>query len=62
LDIALLETKESALNKSVLGENILVNFVYSETEEDKKIKTGTSTYKSRKGYIAHIINLAIRLK
>ena len=62
LEIALSEPEGSNLNNSVLSENVLLNFIHAETEEDKKIRAKDSIYKSRKGYIAHIINLAVRLR
>lgn len=62
LETALTEPEQSALNKSVLQENLLLNFISAQWEEDKKIKAGDSVYKYRKGYIAHVINLCIRLR
>jgi len=56
------EAQDSPLNKSILSDNVLVNFIYSEADEDRKIRAGGSIYKSRKGYIAHVVNLALRLK
>lgn len=46
----------------MLKEDRLLNLIVREAREDKKIKKGDSVYKSRKGYIAHIINLCIKLK
>ena len=62
LETALTEPESSELNKAVLKDNILLNFINQEWEEDKKIKAGDSVYKYRKGYIAHVINLCIRLR
>lgn len=62
LETALTEPEESALNKAVLKENVLLDFISTEWNEDKKIKAGDSVYKYRKGYIAHVINLCIRLR
>ena len=62
LEIALSEPEDSLLNKAVLKEQVLVNFIAEEWQEDKKIKAGDSVYKSRKGYIAHVINLCVRLR
>jgi len=50
------------LNNSILANNTLVNFITHEAEEDKKIKAGDSLYRFRKGYIAHVINLGMKLK
>ena len=41
---------------------MLLDFISAEWDEDKKIKAGESVYKYRKGYIAHVINLCIRLR
>jgi hypothetical protein len=41
---------------------VLLGFISEESADDKKIKAGDSVYKFRKGYIAHVINLCIRLK
>lgn len=62
IDIALTEPEGSALNNSVLADDVLLDFISAEWEEDKKIKAGDSIYKSRKGYIAHVINLSVRLR
>jgi hypothetical protein len=62
IDIALAEKEGSAINDAVLGDNLLVGFMVEEAEEDRRIKTGESTYQHRKGFIAHIVNLAMRMK
>jgi hypothetical protein len=62
VEIALGEEEKSPLNNAVLADNVLLKFIHGEAEEDKKIKAGDSVYKFRKGYIAHIINLCIKLK
>jgi arginine deiminase len=62
IEVALTESESSALNASLLKDNILLNFIREEVEEDKKIKAGASVYKSRKGFIAHLINLSMKLR
>lgn len=62
LEIALTEEPSSPLNKAILKDNFLLNFIKEEVEEDVKIRSGTSVYKSRKGFIAHLINIASKLK
>lgn len=62
LEIALTEPEGSPLNAAVLKDSLLLNFISEEVEEDKKIKAGASVYKARKGFIAHLINLSIRLR
>jgi hypothetical protein len=62
LETALTESENSPLNAAVLKGNVLLNFLSEEVEEDQKIKAGTSIYKSRKGFIAHLINLSMKLK
>lgn len=62
IEVALTECESSALNASLLKDNILLNFIREEVEEDKKIKAGASVYKSRKGFIAHLINLSMKLR
>lgn len=62
IDIALTEAEGTPLKEAVLRDNILLNFIVEECEEDKKIKAGDSVYSSRKGYIAHVINLCVRLR
>lgn len=62
LEIALTEGENTPLNTAVLKDNVLLNFIIEEVEEDKKIKAGASVYKSRKGFIAHLINLSIKLR
>jgi hypothetical protein len=62
IEIALSEKEGSALNNAVVRDNILITLISEEATEDKKIKAGKSVYQHRKGYIAHIINLAIKLK
>ena len=62
IEIALTEGEASALNAAILKDNILLNFISEEVEEDKKIKAGASVYKARKGFIAHLINLAMKLR
>lgn len=62
IQIALSENQNSPLNDAILKDSNLLTFISEEVSEDQQIKTGTSVYKSRKGYIAHIINLCIKLK
>lgn len=62
LETSLTEKEDSPLNKAVLRDNILLNFLNEEWQEDGKIKAGDSVYKYRKGYIAHVINLCVRLR
>jgi hypothetical protein len=62
LEIALTEGENTPLNAAVLKDQVLFNFISEEVDEDKKIKAGASVYKSRKGFIAHLINLAIKLR
>lgn len=62
IEIALTEGESSSLNAAILKDNILLNFISEEVEEDKKIKAGASVYKARKGFIAHLINLAMKLR
>jgi hypothetical protein len=62
VETALTEPETSTLNASVLKDNILNTFILEEAAEDKKIKAGESAYRFRKGYISHIINLALKLK
>lgn len=62
VETALTEPENSTLNAAVLKDNILNAFIIEEAAEDKKIKAGESTYRFRKGYISHIINLALKLK
>jgi len=40
----------------------LLNFIVREASDDVKIRSGDSVYKTRKGYIAHLINLCIKLR
>jgi len=42
--------------------NVLLNFIVDEAKDDIKIRSGNSVYKTRKGYIAHIINLFLKLR
>lgn len=62
IDIALLEPEGSPLNEAILKSELLLNFIVEECEEDQKIKAGVSLYSARKGYIAHVINLCVRLR
>lgn len=62
LEIALGEPEDSLLNQAVLKDDLLLNFIVEEWAEDKKIIAGDSVYKSRKGFIAHIINLCVKLR
>ena len=62
IEIALTEPEGSLLNRAVLSNDVLINFISSEWEEDKKIKAGDSKYKYRRGYIAHVINLCVKLR
>ena len=62
IDIALTETEGAPLKEAVLRDNVLLNFIVHECEEDKKIKAGHSIYDSRKGYIAHVVNLSVKLR
>jgi hypothetical protein len=62
LDTALGEGEDSPLNQAVLSNDTLLNFISEEWAEDKKIKAGDSVYKFRKGYIAHVINLCVKLR
>lgn len=62
LEVALTEGENTPLNTAVLKNNVLLNFISEEVEEDKKIKAGASVYKSRKGFIAHLINLAMKIR
>lgn len=39
----------------LLDNDVLLNFISSEVEEDKKIRAGEGGQKSRKGYIGHIV-------
>jgi hypothetical protein len=41
----------------LLNNDVLLNFLVDEAEEDRVIRTGTGTQKSRKGYIGHIVVL-----
>jgi hypothetical protein len=45
-----------------LKDGILTSFIKEEVDEDVKIKAGASVYKARKGFIAHLINLAMKLR
>ena len=62
VEVALTEAEESPLNVSLLKDGILSKFILEETQEDRKIKAGDSVYKSRKGYIAHVTNLALKMR
>lgn len=62
LEIALTELEGTPLNDSVLRDDLLLKFVSESVQEDRKIKAGASVYQFRKGYIAHVINLGIRLR
>lgn len=62
MDIALSDPEGSPLNAAILKDNALLNFIRDEVEEDKKIRAGDSVYKSRKGFIAHLINIATKLR
>lgn len=62
LEIALTDGEGSPLNAALLKDNTLLSFISEEVDEDKKIKAGASVYKSRKGFIAHLINLAMKLR
>lgn len=51
------EQNGSALQELLLNdENVLLKFILSEAEKDKKLKTNEKHTK-RKGYIGHVINL-----
>ena len=62
LEIALSEPVNSPLNDAVLRDDVLLNFISEEVEEDKKIKAGDSIYSARKGYIADVTNLCVRIR
>jgi hypothetical protein len=62
IEIALTDSEQSPLNQAVLRDNVLLNFIRDEVLEDRKIRAGDSVYKSRKGFIAHLINIAIKLR
>ena len=36
--------------------------ISTEINEDKQIREGKSVYKTRKGYIAHLINLCVKMR
>lgn len=62
IETALTEAEGSPLKEAILREDVLLNFIVEECEEDKKIKAGDSVYGSRKGYIAHVVNLSVKMK
>lgn len=62
LETSLTEKEDSPLNKAVLRDSVMLDFLSEEWLEDSKIKAGDSVYKYRKGYIAHVINLCLRLR
>lgn len=62
VDVALEEQEGSPLNESILRNDNLVNFIAKEAQEDTQIRRGEAVYRSRKGYIAHLINLCLKLR
>jgi hypothetical protein len=50
------------LGQLLLKDKLLIKFIADEASEDKKIKAGVSSYKQRKGYIAHVINLCLKIR
>jgi len=41
----------------MLRDDIFLKFLMAETEEDQKIKAGSGSQKSRKGYIGHLVSI-----
>ena len=62
IEVALNEPEDAPLNAAILRDDIISKFILEETQEDKKIKAGDSLYKARKGYIAHVTNLAVKMR
>lgn len=62
IDIALTDSEKTPLNSAILRGNVLISFIKEEVEEDQRIRKGDSVYKSRKGFIAHLINIASKMK
>lgn len=45
-----------------MKDDTLLNFLVEENEEDQKIKSGSGSQKSRKGYIGHIVSICRKVQ
>jgi hypothetical protein len=46
----------------LLNNDVLLNFLVSESEEDQKIRSGLGSQKERKGYIGHIVAICKKIQ
>lgn len=46
----------------LLKDDILLKFLMTETEEDQKIRAGSGSQRSRKGYIGHLVTICRKIQ
>lgn len=62
VEIALNEPENSPFLQTLLKEDLFLKFLVLETEEDQKIRAGSGTQKSRKGYIGHLVAICRKVQ